>query len=85
MTHFSKKQFQSNLMIKVLNNFSNTAQKMKFSIKDFFSNCDQIRSFIFCAVQTFDLEICLNWETNNYNVLIGQYLNKQKQSDNELI
>ena len=61
------------------------AQKMKFSIKDFFSNCDQIRSFIFCAVQTFDLEICLNWETNNYNVLIGQYLNKQKQSDNELI
>ena len=45
----------------------NTAQKMKFSIKDFFSKCDQIRSFlriwshllkkslmenfIFCAVQ----------------------------------
>ena len=43
-----------------------TAQKMKFSVKDFFSNCDQIRSklwiwshlqekslmenFIFCAV-----------------------------------
>ena len=25
-----------------------TAQKMKFSIKDFFSKCDQIRSF--CAV-----------------------------------
>ena len=23
-----------------------TAQKMKFSIKDFFSKCDQIRSFI---------------------------------------
>ena len=54
------------------------AQKMKFSIKDFFSKCDQIRSFIFCAVQTFDLQICLNWETNNYNVRIGQYLNKQK-------
>ena len=32
MTHFLKKQFQSNLMIKVLNNLSNTAQKMKFSI-----------------------------------------------------
>ena len=44
---------------------TNTAQKMKFSIKDFFSKCDQIRSqriwtyllkkylmenFIFCAV-----------------------------------
>ena len=41
----------------------NTAQKMKFSIKDFFSKCDQIRScshllkksllenFIFCAVK----------------------------------
>ena len=25
---------------------SNTAQKMKFSIKDFFSKCDQIRSFL---------------------------------------
>ena len=23
----------------------NTAQKMKFSIKDFFSKCDQVRSF----------------------------------------
>ena len=48
----------------------NTAQKMKFSIKDFFSKRDQIRrklriwshlmtkslkeSFIFCAVQDFD-------------------------------
>ena len=46
----------------------NTAQKMKFSIKDFFSKCDQIRrflwiwsyllkkylmeNFIFCAVKT---------------------------------
>ena len=27
--------------------FSNTAQKMKFSTKDFFSKCDHIRSF--CA------------------------------------
>ena len=25
---------------------SNTAQKIKFSIKDFFSKCDQIRSFL---------------------------------------
>ena len=27
-------------------NIFNTAQKMKFSIKDFFSKCDQIRSFL---------------------------------------
>ena len=26
----------------------NTAQKMKFSIEDFFSECDQIRSFLLC-------------------------------------
>ena len=26
--------------------FNNTAQKIKFSIKDFFSKCDQIRSFL---------------------------------------
>ena len=26
--------------------FSNTAQTMNFSIKDFFSKCDQIRSFL---------------------------------------
>ena len=25
---------------------AHTAQKMKFSIKDFFSKCDQIRSFL---------------------------------------
>ena len=25
---------------------NSTEQKMKFSIKDFFSNCDQIRSFL---------------------------------------
>ena len=34
---------------------SNTAQKMKFSIKDFFSKCDQIpavsENFIFCAAK----------------------------------
>ena len=33
--------------------------KMKFTIKDFFSKCDQIRSFlnfIFCAVRSFCLE-----------------------------
>ena len=55
-------------MIAILVNY--TAQKMKFSIKDFFSKCDQIRSFlqiwshlmkkflmenfIFCAVLVFN-------------------------------
>ena len=29
-----------------LNYLCDTAQKMKFSIKDFFSKCDQIRSHI---------------------------------------
>ena len=29
----------------------NTAQKMKFSIKDFFSKCDHLENFIFCAVK----------------------------------
>ena len=53
----------------VLQNGISTAQKMRFSVKDFFSKCDQIRSFlriwsdllkkslienlIFCAVQLF--------------------------------
>ena len=56
------KHFSLNAIIKY------TAQEMKFSIKDFFSKCDQIRSFlriwshllkkfliqnfIFCAVMT---------------------------------
>ena len=29
-----------------LSTFSNTAEKMKFPIKDFLSKCDQIRSFL---------------------------------------
>ena len=43
-----------------------TAQKMKFSIENFFSKCDQIRRklteeiFIFCAVYT-DMSILLQW------------------------
>ena len=37
--------------IQILQNYTTevtcpTAQKMKFSIKDFFSNCDQIHSFL---------------------------------------
>ena len=46
---------------KILLKHANTAEKMKFSIKNFFNKCDQIRSFhllekslmekfIFCAV-----------------------------------
>ena len=31
------------MKIQVYTNLSVTAQKMKFSIKDFFSKCDQIR------------------------------------------
>ena len=29
----------------------NTAQKMKFSIKDFFCKCDHLENFIFCVVK----------------------------------
>ena len=54
----------------LMQNITNTAQKMKFSIKDFFSKCNQIQSFlriwshlikkslmenfIFCAVKQID-------------------------------
>ena len=33
-------------MINKLNNADHPTQKMKFSIKDFFSKCDQISSFL---------------------------------------
>ena len=33
-------------LIKYLSIYRNTTQKMKFPIKDFFSKCDQIRSFL---------------------------------------
>ena len=74
MTSFSVLRFFSKFELTYMMNFKFTeptltsiAQKMKFSIKDFFSKCDQIRSFlriwthllkkslienfIFCAVQ----------------------------------
>ena len=35
--------YQDNEILKANNSTSYTAQKMKFSIKDFFSKCDQIR------------------------------------------
>ena len=58
--------FLTNVRTKRFQKVNHTAQKMKFSIKDFFSKCDQIRrklpvwshllkkslmgNFIFCAV-----------------------------------
>ena len=61
-----------------------TAQKMKFSIKDFFSKCDQIRrklriwshllkkslieNFIFCAVSYASLDCYLKVRSTEYNI-----------------
>ena len=50
-TNVSKNWLEIELLVVILK-FSiriNTAQKMKFSIKDFFSKYDQ-KNFIFCAV-----------------------------------
>ena len=44
MLHFGMEMFKWELSWKVIK--CNTAQNMKFSIKDFFSKCDQIRSFL---------------------------------------
>ena len=48
----NKRKFESFRDVSILIFWKITAQKMKFSIKDFFSKCDQIRmeNFIFCAV-----------------------------------
>ena len=44
---FSQNSIHRNIARAIQCNFqTNTAQKMKFSIKDFFSKCDQIRSFL---------------------------------------
>ena len=64
-----------------------TAQKMKFSIKDFFIKCDQTRrklriwshllkkyfmeSFIFCAVRNW---LVVNWELSRYSVFWKSFL-----------
>ena len=37
---------EMNEVLEVYRIFTHTSQKMKFSIKDFFSKCDQIRSFL---------------------------------------
>ena len=39
-------ELEENLEIIATQKEKFTAQKMKFSIKDFFSTCDQIRSFL---------------------------------------
>ena len=46
MESVSKKDYRK-LFIYFQEHVRNTTQKMKFSIKDFFSKCDEIRSFGF--------------------------------------
>ena len=43
---FNIHKYLMKMIIERLHNNSYAAQKMKFSIKDFFSKCDQIRSFL---------------------------------------
>ena len=45
-----------------------TAQKMKFSIKDFFSKCDQIRSFL----QTWSISLCFSFLLENRLVELNE-------------
>ena len=68
---------------------SHTTHKMKFSVKDFFSKCDQIwrklriwshllkkssmENFIFCAVSTITRPICVFRTT--INILEGDFNN----------
>ena len=40
------KRITQNNFHNILDDTANTTQKMKFPIKDFFSKCDQIRSFL---------------------------------------
>ena len=74
------------LSLKIMANLDlvSTEQKMKFSIKDFFSKCDQIRSilriwsnllkksllenFIFCAVFIKHFDSCLFWVQANAKI-----------------
>ena len=76
----------------------NTAQKMKFSIKEFFSKCDQIRrklriwshllkkslmeNFIFCAVWKIWLLLYKGWVKLNRRMKIFKKL-KHKGSQNK--
>ena len=40
-----------------MSSYNFTTKKMKFSIKDFFSKCDQMENFIFCAVHIVGLAL----------------------------
>ena len=78
----------------------NNAQKMKFSIEDFFSKCDQIRrnlpiwshllkkslmeNFIFCAVKKGDRRFELKWEAVN-SLAFSQKLKTQNKLFSEII
>ena len=52
----------------VCSTISDAAQKMKFSVKDFFSKCEQIHSFL-CAL----LFIGTAWKVSEYGVFSGPY------------
>ena len=47
-----------------------TTQKIKFSIKDFFSKCDQIQTLYFCAVRNNVLQAASELRENNKSNLI---------------
>ena len=49
-----------------------TAQKIKFSIKEFFSKCDQICSFLWADLLTFSEEIYLLKERNRFLHLLKE-------------
>ena len=53
-----------------LKTMTSTAQKMKFSIKDFFSKCDQIRSFLRLDVFWFRFQIIKIYK----KIIIYEYL-----------
>ena len=53
-----------------------TAQKMKFSIKDFFSKCDQIHSFFMQWIVSFQIRIDLAIPDKN-----SETLNTEKNSE----
>ena len=66
--------------------FSYTAQKLKFSFKDLFSKCDQIRSFVkeslmenfsFCAVLSFQIFYSVVTIDNDWCLLIISYSDKK--------
>ena len=73
-----------------MNHFEDTAQKMKFSITDFLSKCDQIRNFLqiwshllkqslietsfFCAVEDINVKVDLSNYATKADVKLQQKL-----------